>query len=169
MKKNRCTYTNDITKEPAALSAEQLDRTRTTKVRSLLVLAMRYARQFRMQAANYYKSCQYASAVAFLTMAKKLDQIQADARTLMSTPKYQEVMTGLIKVIEPMIPSNASEFNTLHEKVQEVFGSETYEYDDYCERPVSEAEMRELQHNFDTSMDPGEIDAFRRMEAALNE
>lgn len=169
MKKKTAQGMPSITTAQALAEAARIDRTRMNKLRSLLNTAKKHANQFRLKASNYYEAHQFAPAKAFLTMAKRLDQLQADAQLLMTVPKIREILTGLTSTLSPMIPVDGFDINEIRDKVEEIFSDDMVSFDSTLSCTVSEADMRELERNFAMSMNQSEADAFRRMEETLNE
>lgn len=158
-----------ITTAQALAEGTRLDRSRMNKLHASLNTAKRYANRFRMKASNYYEAHQFAPAKTFLTMAKRLDQLQADAQVLMTVPKIREILTGLTNTLSPMIPTEEFDINEIRDKVEEIFSDEMISFDSTMGGTVSEADMRELERNFAMSMNQSEADAFRRMEEVVSD
>ncbi len=169
MSKKRKVSTPDVSSAEMLAEASRIEQTRMNKLRKLLNTMQRFGNQFRQKAAHYYEAHQYAPAKTFLMMAKKLDQTHANTQLLMTVPKIREILTGLTSTLGPMTDPDGIDLNEIQNRVEEIFSDDLITFDNSSGGSITDADMRELAQNFAMSMNQNEIDAFRRMDEAINE
>ncbi len=161
--------TPEATSAQMLAEASRIEQTKMRELRKLLNSAQRFGNEFRQKSAHYYEARQYAPAKTFLTLAKKLDQTQANTHVLMTVPKIREILTGLTSTIGPMTDAEGFNMNEIQERVTEIFSDDLINFESSSSVNVTEADMKELAKNYSMAMNRNEMEAFKRMDEALNE